>query len=63
MIGDRVHDIEAAQKNGLRAVGVRWGYGTEEELRAARPDFLVDSMSEVQALVRTHEGQARKKGS
>jgi phosphoglycolate phosphatase len=39
MIGDREHDIRAAHANGLRAVGVLWGYGTAEELGAA--DALV----------------------
>ena len=25
MVGDRVHDIEAARKNGLATIGVLWG--------------------------------------
>jgi phosphoglycolate phosphatase len=41
LIGDRLHDIEAAHANGLRAIGVLWGFGTEEELRAAGADALV----------------------
>src|SRR5439155_7955534 len=35
MIGDRQHDIRAARANGVRAVGVLWGYGTAEELASA----------------------------
>lgn len=35
MIGDRHHDIRAARLNGARAIGVLWGYGTEEELAGA----------------------------
>jgi phosphoglycolate phosphatase len=35
MIGDRVHDVRAAHANGVRAVGVLWGYGDAEELRDA----------------------------
>ncbi|PYN81927.1 MAG: HAD family hydrolase [Candidatus Rokuibacteriota bacterium] len=32
MIGDRAVDIRAARANGIRAVGVLWGYGSEREL-------------------------------
>jgi phosphoglycolate phosphatase len=32
MIGDRSHDMIGARNNGMTAVGVLYGYGTEEEL-------------------------------
>jgi phosphoglycolate phosphatase len=35
MIGDRGLDVVAAHANGLRAIGVLWGYGSERELRKA----------------------------
>ena len=35
MIGDRGHDIRAARANGVRAVAVHWGYGSDEELADA----------------------------
>lgn len=35
MVGDRRHDIVGARSNGVRSVGVAWGYGTPEELAAA----------------------------
>jgi phosphoglycolate phosphatase len=35
MIGDREHDAQAARRNGVRAIGVAWGFGSEDELRAA----------------------------
>jgi phosphoglycolate phosphatase len=35
MIGDRRHDVRAAQANGTRAVGVLWGYGSPDELEGA----------------------------
>jgi phosphoglycolate phosphatase len=47
MIGDRVHDVVGARRNGVRTIAVLWGYGSEEELRAARPDAMVSSMSEL----------------
>jgi phosphoglycolate phosphatase len=49
MIGDRRHDVEAAHANGLRAVGVSWGYGSAAELRTAGADVVVDSMDELLA--------------
>jgi phosphoglycolate phosphatase len=41
MVGDRHVDIRAAHDHGLRAIGVLWGFGTEEELREAGADVLV----------------------
>jgi phosphoglycolate phosphatase len=40
MIGDREHDIIGARKNGLRNIGVLYGYGDEAELLAAGADAL-----------------------
>jgi phosphoglycolate phosphatase len=31
MIGDRIHDIEAARINGLRSIAAGWGYGSLDE--------------------------------
>ena len=35
MIGDRSHDIVGARSNGMTAIGVLYGYGSEEELKDA----------------------------
>jgi phosphoglycolate phosphatase len=35
MIGDREHDIIGARRNGVKGIGVLWGYGSREELEAA----------------------------
>jgi phosphoglycolate phosphatase len=51
VVGDRDDDVLGAKANGLRAVGVTWGYGTVEELRAANADRLVDHPAEVVRLV------------
>jgi phosphoglycolate phosphatase len=48
MIGDRSHDVVGAKTNGMTAIGVLYGYGSEAELRdagahhicAAHPDLL-----------------------
>ena len=52
MIGDRALDIAGGRANGTGTVGVSWGYGSEDELREARPDVLVRSMA---ALVESFE--------
>jgi phosphoglycolate phosphatase len=49
LVGDRSHDAEAARANGLRCVGVLWGIGREEELRAAGADPIVASPDELPA--------------
>jgi phosphoglycolate phosphatase len=51
MIGDRLHDVEAALANGMRCIGVLWGFGTEEELRAAGADAIAAEPAELSALV------------
>ncbi|MGY3443846.1 HAD family hydrolase [Bradyrhizobium sp. USDA 4473] len=43
MIGDRSHDVIGANRNGIRAVGVTYGYGTAEELTAAGASHLCAS--------------------
>jgi phosphoglycolate phosphatase len=35
MIGDRSYDIVGARSNGMTAIGVLYGYGSEEELKSA----------------------------
>jgi phosphoglycolate phosphatase len=40
MVGDRKFDCVGAQKNGLRSIGVTWGYGSMTELREAGASAL-----------------------
>lgn len=53
MIGDRRHDIHGAKHNGVRAIGVTWGFGTVNELTAAGADCLCHEPSELMAQVRS----------
>jgi phosphoglycolate phosphatase len=48
MVGDRRYDMEAARANGVRAVGVTYGYGTDEELTDAGAGQLVESIEELE---------------
>ena len=49
MVGDRKHDVLGAKQNGLFAVGVTYGYGSEAELREAEADVLCRTVEEVTA--------------
>jgi phosphoglycolate phosphatase len=50
MIGDREFDMTAAARNGIRAVGVTWGYGSAGELTGAAG--LCDTPRELAGIVR-----------
>jgi phosphoglycolate phosphatase len=43
MIGDRAHDVLAARANGVRTLGVLWGYGSRRELVDAGADALCEA--------------------
>lgn len=45
VIGDRFHDIETAEKNGLKSIGCGYGYGKKGELSAA--DIIVGDITEI----------------
>jgi len=40
MIGDRSHDMIGARNNGMKGIGVLYGYGSEQELTAAGASHL-----------------------
>lgn len=48
MVGDSRHDIEAARAAGMRAVGLRHGYGAQD-FDELPPDAVFDSMDELPA--------------
>lgn len=52
MIGDRAVDMTAARANGLRSIGVLWGFGSREELMEAVPDQLLSAPVELKGLAR-----------
>ena len=49
MIGDRAADVRAAKANGVRSIGVLWGYGSAHELVDAGVDILCKTPSELAA--------------
>lgn len=47
MIGDREHDIFGARENGLRSIGVLYGYGDREEFERAGADYIAASVGDI----------------
>ena len=61
MVGDRSHDMVGATDNGMRAVGVLYGYGCREELEASGAELLVSNPDELSGLLDAL-GTARQAG-
>ena len=51
MIGDREHDIIGAKKNGLDAIGVLYGFGSQEELEKAGAKFIVETVENLRKIL------------
>ena len=51
MIGDRSHDMAAAQYHGIRGLGAGWGYGSYDELIATGADAVADQPWHIHALI------------
>ena len=47
MIGDRKFDVQGARANHIDVISVGYGYGTDEELLKANPDFIVQSVKDL----------------
>ena len=45
MVGDKTADVAAGKGAGALTLGVTYGYGDPEVLKAAAPDFLVDDFA------------------
>jgi len=46
-VGDSPEDLEMAKSAGVRAIAVLGPFPTEKRLRAARPEFLLESIREL----------------
>lgn len=61
MIGDRKFDVTGARDNKLVGVGVSYGYGSMEELKAAAPDYIVRSVRELEELLLRGRDKGKEK--
>lgn len=51
MIGDRKYDIEAATLFGMSSIGVTFGFGSEDELKASGADIIAHSVKELKQII------------
>ncbi|EMC00718.1 HAD family hydrolase [Streptococcus mutans] len=51
MIGDREHDIIGAKKNGLDAIGVLYGFGSQEELEKAGAKDMAKTVADLRKIL------------
>lgn len=63
MIGDRKFDIIGAKDNKLVSVGVSYGYGSIEELKAEKPDYIARSVEELEDLLLRGRRKGREKAN
>jgi phosphoglycolate phosphatase-like HAD superfamily hydrolase/ADP-ribose pyrophosphatase YjhB (NUDIX family) len=54
-IGDMEHDIETAKHGGVHSCAVLTGYNTLEQLREAKPDLIVEHLSELRGLLEQND--------
>lgn len=51
MVGDRDQDIEGARDNGLKSVGVTYGFGERNEVLGSSPDYVAESSGQIHRLL------------
>ena len=51
MVGDTVYDVIGAQKHGIPAIGVDWGYGLNEDMEKAGAIAIAYTMDELYKLL------------
>ena len=51
-VGDTPQDMEMSRAAGVRTIGVVGPFPTEKQLRAAKPEFLLESLRELPALLK-----------
>lgn len=51
MLGDSVSDVKAARAAGFQIICMSYGYNHGMNIRDARPDAVIDSMAELEALL------------
>jgi phosphoglycolate phosphatase-like HAD superfamily hydrolase/8-oxo-dGTP pyrophosphatase MutT (NUDIX family) len=54
-IGDMEHDIETARHGGIHSCAVLTGYNRLDQLRAAKPDLIVEHLGELQEILERNE--------
>lgn len=51
MIGDRKHDILGAKANGIKTIGVLYGFGSKDELESAGADYIAKNTEDIYNII------------
>ena len=54
MLGDSMHDVEAARNAGFQVIAVTYGYNHGEDINDAKPDAVIDSFVELENLIQSN---------
>lgn len=49
-VGDEIRDIEACRKVGVKIIAVSWGFNSKKALMKAKPDYLVERVTDLRKL-------------
>ena len=61
-VGDMQHDIETARHGGIHSCAVLTGYNTLDQLRAAKPDLIVEHLGELRRVLEQNDLHLRATG-
>ncbi|MBQ9532230.1 MAG: HAD-IA family hydrolase [Eubacterium sp.] len=50
VVGDKFYDIDGAKANGVKSIGVVWGYGTKFELIECSADYIAEKPGDIEAV-------------
>ncbi len=50
-IGDMVSDTETSRNANIKIISVTWGWSSKEELKKAKPDWIVDNPKELHKVI------------
>ena len=51
MVGDSESDVKASRAAGIKVVCVSYGYNHGNDIRDARPDAVIDNLTELESLL------------
>lgn len=54
MVGDRKFDILGAKQNGIKSIGVEYGYAQDDELKQCGADVIVKTVDELKDFLLAH---------
>ncbi len=55
MLGDSINDVQAARAAGFQIICVSYGYNHGQDIRAAKPDAVVDSFTQLPSVINTRQ--------